>query len=322
MKILLTTLAVLLFQDGFTQKSDTTINKALLRELGEKACKCVDSINVTGKKSAETAAEISDCIDGQTGAYQIGSKIASIDLLKELGKEQDGKKELKISINIDQGSDEYKEYYFQMERYLMANCKSVQDKVASSDGQNAGSFSTNKQSLEMYFKGLDEAKQGNYKSAINYYEKALDIDAQFAFAWDNLGLSYRKLDNYDKALYAYQKSLAIDPNGVVPLQNIAVAYQYKKEYSKAIEAFNKLAALDKNNPEVFYGIGNIYAFDLLDLEKGLSNMCKAYNLYIEQKSPYRTDAEKIINSIYAEMKKQGKLARFDEILKENNIRTQ
>jgi hypothetical protein len=51
-------------------------------------------------------------------------------------------------------------------------------------------------------------------------------------------------------------------------------------------------------------------------------MCKAYNLYIEQKSPYRTDAEKIINIIYSEMKKQGKENRFVEILKENNIRTE
>jgi hypothetical protein len=40
---------------------------------------------------------------------------------------------------------------------------------------------------------------------------------------------------------------------------------------------------------------------------------------VEQKSPYRTDAEKMINAIYAEMKKQDKENKFNEILKANHI---
>ncbi len=48
-------------------------------------------------------------------------------------------------------------------------------------------------------------------------------------------------------------------------------------------------------------------------------MCKAYNLYIKKKSPYRVDAEKIISTIYSEMKKQDKVDKFNEILKVNNI---
>jgi len=66
-------------------------------------------------------------------------------------------------------------------------------------------------------------------------------------------------------------------------------------------------------------LGDVYATKLNDYEKGLEYMCKAYNLYIEQKSPYRADAEKVINIIYYEMKKQGKEEKFNEILKANNI---
>jgi tetratricopeptide (TPR) repeat protein len=96
----------------------------------------------------------------------------------------------------------------------------------------------------------------------------------------------------------------------MPLQNIAVAYQYKKEYKKAIAAYEALALVDKDNPEVYYGIGQVYALNLNDYEHGLENMCKAYNLYIEQKSPYRSDVEKIIGFLFSEMKKQGKQALF------------
>ena len=48
------------------------------------------------------------------------------------------------------------------------------------------------------------------------YEKALEIDPVFAFAWDNLGLTYRRLEKYDLALDAYRKSLELVPNGFMP----------------------------------------------------------------------------------------------------------
>ena len=82
-------------------------------------------------------------------------------------------------------------------------------------------------------------------------------------------MSYRKLGNYDKAIESYNKSLEIEPEGTMPLQNIAIAYQYKKEYQKAIEAFEKLAKIDKYDPEIYFGIGNVYAVNLKDYEKGL-----------------------------------------------------
>jgi len=322
MKTLLLFLAILLCQVSFGQKSDTSITKQLLKELAENACKCTDSISLGDKTKAQIANEINKCIDEQTGAYQLGAKLANINALKEEAKEKDGKKEINISINMDKGSDDYKEYYYEMERYLMDNCKAVKDKMATNDKQGTKSYSSNPEALELYSKGLDEAKKENCKKAITYYEQAVKIDPQFAFAWDNMGICYRRLENYDKAIEAYKRSLEIDPEGRMPLQNIAIVYQYKKEYNKAIEAYEKFAKVDKDNPEVYYGIGNIYTNFLQDAEKALPYMCKAYNLYVKQKSPYRTDAEKIINIIYAEMKKQGKEARFSEILKENDIRTQ
>ncbi len=319
MKIVLLFITILLSQVSFSQNSDTSISKQLLKELADNACKCVDSISLSDKTKTQIANEINKCIDEQTSAYQLGAKLANIENLKKDAKEKDGKKEINISINMNKESDEYKHYYYEMERYMVENCKAVKAKMATNDRKSEKSYSSNQEALDMYSKGLDEAKKENCKKAITYYEQALKIDPQFAFAWDNMGICYRRLDNYDKALEAYQKSLEIDPKGLTPLQNIAVVYLYKKEYNKAIEAYERIAEIDKDNPEVYYGIGNIYANYLQEFEKGLYSMCKAYNLYVKQKSPYRADAEKIINIIYGEMKKQGKEARFSEILKENNI---
>lgn len=48
-------------------------------------------------------------------------------------------------------------------------------------------------------------------------------------------------------------------------------------------------------------------------------MCKAYILYIQQKSPYRSDAEKVIQMLYTEFKNKNDLDTFNTILENNNI---
>lgn len=317
--ILFIIVLIFFYSTGVSQESKKASSETLLKELAENGCKCIDNVNTFDKTKVKVAKEISECIHNQTGALQMGSKLMEVDDLKEDAEIIDGKKQINISINVNENSDEYKKYYYKLERFMMTNCASIKEKIANNEKLNEKSFSENEKAIEFYSKGLKEAKIENFEKAVNYFEKAVKEDSEFAFAWDNLGINYRKLNNFDKAIACYNKSLEIDPNGLMPLQNIAIVYQYKKEYFKAIEAFEKLAEIDENNPEVFYGIGNVYATNLNDYEKGLDYMCKAYNLYVEQKSPYRTDAEKMIHIIFVEMKKLGKEEEFNAILKANNI---
>ncbi len=289
--------------------------KAFLKDFAEKACSCIDSIPTYNASNKELSEKIHDCIDKQVVSYQMISKIFEASEVKE----DSTKKTVNITINTDSDSEDYKRYYYKMERYLMKNCIALKRRIGTNNKKNEKSVSDNPEAVKWYNKGSVESENNHFEKAIKYYKKAVKLDPNFAFAWDNMGLTYRKMKKYKKAIMAYNKSLEIDPKGKTPLQNIAVVYVYTKEYDKAIEAYNKLAKLDNKNPEVYYGIGTVYFLYKKDNEKGLQNMCKAYNLYVEQKSPYRTDAEKIINHIYVEMKKNGKEKRFNEILKENHI---
>lgn len=316
-KSLITILTIYLCLNAVGQVKETKKTEKLLQELSDNGCKCIDSIKTSNMTQQEISKAINRCIDSQAGAYLLGSKMMNIDL-SNLSK-NNSKDTVNIVVNSDIELKEYKDYYYEIERYMMVNCKSIKRKIAASDLENYYSVSKNPEAKKMYSKGIEQSEKQNYQKAISYFQKALKIDSLFAFAWDNMGLCYRKLDNYDDAIFAYKKSLELDPLGLMPLQNIAVAYKYKKEYQKALAAYETLAELDSKNPEVYYGVGLLYAYSLNDLEKGLDNMCRAYSYYIVQKSPYRTDAEKIINMIYTDMKKQGKEAAFDEILKKNNI---
>ena len=305
------------------KKSSELKEETFLKKSAEAACECIDSINTFDKSKVEVAKEIGKCIDEQTLVYQLSVKMLSNLDLKNLDLSNSNnvnkKKNVNISISTDEKSNDYKKYYFDIERYLMTNCKAIKDKITTDEKQGEKSFSKNPDALDFYSKGLGELRKEDYKGAAKYFEKAVKEDDNFAFAWDNLGVCYRKLNNYDKAIEAYNKSIALDPYGTMPLQNIAVVYQYKKEYQNAIDAYERLAIIDNENPEVYYGTGLVYFSYLNNPEKGLEKMCKAYNLYIQQKSPYRADAEKVINLIFAEMKKQGKDKEFNEILKANNI---
>ena len=290
-----------------------------LSELSENACKCVDSISTNNKIKDSITSEIHSCIDKQVGAYQLGIQISNIKELETTAKTIDGKKEINISININPDSKQYKGYYYEIEKYLMANCNAIKIKMSENDLISDKSVSNNVEAIKFYQLGLDETKKENFSKSIEYYKKALVYDSNFAFAYDNMGICYRRLNEFDKAIDAYEKSLKIDPNGLMPLQNIAVAYLYKKEYKKAVKSYEKLLKLDTKNPEVYYGIVNIYAQYLFDYEKALNNLCQAYNIYTNTKSPYRTDTEKLIQIVFKEMKKQGKEVLFDEILKKHNI---
>lgn len=291
----------------------------ILQDVSNNACKCIDSISTYDKAKDVLSEDISKCIDKQVGIYQITMKLMNIKDLTETAEEKDGKKQINLSVNMDKNSAEYKDYYFQIERNLMANCKPLQERMAANDKLGAKSLSDNPQAMELYSKALKVTEKGKYKDAIEYYKQALALDPNFVFAWDNMGLCHRRLGNYDEALAAYNKSLTIDPTGSMPLQNIPIVYTYKGEYDKAIDAYLKLLYYDKNNPEAYFGVGQIYYEYKKDYETSLGYMCKAYNLYVQQKSPYRTDAETIIRYIYAKMKEQKKEDVFNSILKENNI---
>jgi tetratricopeptide (TPR) repeat protein len=44
------------------------------------------------------------------------------------------------------------------------------------------------------------------------FDKVLEIDAKYAFAWSNKGVSLLILCRYEEALRSFEKALEIDPN--------------------------------------------------------------------------------------------------------------
>ncbi|MEJ5103817.1 tetratricopeptide repeat protein [Chryseobacterium sp. MYb328] len=309
-------LFILPFSLSFSQEK--LDEKKIIQELSENACKCADSIALSNRKKEDIIKDVHECIDKYTGALQLSSLLSGAEKLSETAPEVNGKKQINLTFNSDKNSKQYIDNYNKLERYLMQNCESVK-KATKTTETNYDKFSKNEVAVDFYQKAVEASKKENWKEAIQNYEQAVKTDSKFIYAWDNLGICYRRVGEYDKALNAYKQSLAIDPKGKMPLQNIAMTYIYKKEYQKAIDAYNDLDKVYPGDPEVYYGMGQTYFSYLKNSEKGLDYICKAYRIYTEQKSPYRSDAETIIGHIYKSMKEENKVDKFKEILKNNKI---
>jgi tetratricopeptide (TPR) repeat protein len=282
-----------------------------LKKAAANTCLCLDSISVYNKSRDSVAKEISACIDREVNSYQLSVKFAEV--LKSTTKKNS------ISLALDKNSNEYKRYYYTIEERLADSCKALRRLMTSNDKMSDKSITEDRLALKTYDKGVDFLKKEEYKEALSLFRKAVELDPEFAFAWDNIGICERKLGNYDAAIAAYKTSLSIDPKGAMPLHNLIYAYEFKKEYDSALIATENLLSIYPNDPEAYYGAGRIYIFFKKDFEKGLDQICKAYNIYVENKSPYRSDAQQNIQYIYTEMKKQGKEEKFKEILKKNKI---
>jgi tetratricopeptide (TPR) repeat protein len=228
-------------------------------------------------------------------------------------------KENKITINENRESSEYRTYYFMLEKWLRDSCPSLEAAVASHNKESDKSSTEDAEAMDAYNKGIRAMQNNDLATATLLFTRAVGIDPEFAFAWDNLGICYRRQGKLDEALAAYNKSLELDSNGVTPLHNIPVVYEYQKKYDEAIAAYERLLQKYPDDPEGHYGAGRIFAYYKEDYEKALHELCKAYLIYTATSSPYRVDAEKNINYVYAKMKAQGKEARFYEILKEHGL---
>ncbi|MEP1489087.1 MAG: tetratricopeptide repeat protein [Algibacter sp.] len=214
--------------------------------------------------------------------------------------------------------EEIQSFYSNLQTQLVENCEAINRVTFSEDEHKLNSYSSDKKASLFYSKGQTAYKAKKIKEAIRYYKKAVTIDKNFVFAWDNLGRSYRELNQFDKAIEAYEASLKVDKFNKTALMNIAVAYNYKKDFENSIKYYELLKSYYPKDPESPYGLALAY-MQKGNLEKSLLNAIEAYELYQQAKSPYQADAKRLMNYLYTEFNKADKSKTFKRICAENNI---
>ena len=264
---------------------------AQIKEISTDACHCISEIEAdnTAKNDA-----IKDCIS------------------KSMVKIQKSDKEDSKSIDFE--SESFK----QIQSYIVENCVEIKNILLTENKNFKHATSTNVLAQLAYDDGLEYMADKDYENAILKFKKATEIDHNFAFAWDNLGVCYRKSQKYEKSIAAYKMSLKINPKGRLPLMNIAVVYNLKKDYKQAIKFYKKFIHNFEEDPEGYYGLGLIQYTNGMQ-EEGLDNLIHAYTIYTAQNSPYGSDAAKKIGYMYNDMKSQNKMEVFHKVASKYNL---
>lgn len=291
---LLNILFFFIFLFGYSQVKDVDYVKTISND----ACDCISKINT----------------ENETKNKAIKNCIAS-SIVKNLNTEEDKEKSDVTDIQIETKA------YKQIEAYLVENCEALKQLSFSENKEFKHSSSKNVLAQLAYDDGMEFLDEGDYENAIPKFKKAIEIDPKFAFAWDNLGISFRKTNQYEEAITAYKKSLAINPEGRLPLMNIAVTYNLNKEFNEAIKYYKKFIDLYKDDPEGYYGLGLILYTNNQE-EEGLDNLIHAYTIYSAQNSPYRADAAKKIGYMYKDLKNQNKEDVFNKVAIKYNLKIQ
>nr|WP_321234025.1 tetratricopeptide repeat protein [uncultured Psychroserpens sp.] len=318
MKQCLLFVLVLAYSISISAQDDQTSKK--VKAVSKEACVCIGEIDLDLNKK-EKSEKIKSCITTANLMYQMNQMMTSgLEKVNDtLNKIEDISKI--DSLTIAEGEQNIivmDSDYDLIQEYLYENCPELKSTYFTDNEATENSYSDRKKAMKFYEKGQVAFANQEYPNAIVLFNKAVKKDKNFAFAWDNLGYSYRKLNNFDEAIKCYKKSLTIDPKGKMPLMNIAVAYSLKNDLANALKAYENYKSIYDDDPEGYYGMGRILYFQK-NYEPALENMIKAYYFYLDMDSPYNIDAQKHIGFIYTEMKELGQLEAFNRIAKENKL---
>lgn len=110
--------------------------------------------------------------------------------------------------------------------------------------------------LSLLNEGGSLFQKGNYGSAIQKYNEALQIDPNNAIGHNLLGMAYRFKFNQtgtqefkDKEIEYFKKAIELDPKFWVAYKNLAASLYYQNKKKEAVPYIEKALELQPNDPE-------------------------------------------------------------------------
>jgi tetratricopeptide (TPR) repeat protein len=146
-------------------------------------------------------------------------------------------------------------------------------------------FSCTKDAAFYVTRGNDCANKGQYDEAISDYNKALEINPQYALAYYNRGLAYDSKGQYDQAISDFNKALEINPRNALTYVGRGMAYGKKGSYDEAISDYTKVLEINPRYAEAYYNRGLLYD-NKGQYDQAISDYSKALEINPREASAY------------------------------------
>jgi len=107
----------------------------------------------------------------------------------------------------------------------------------------------------LYSQGLGILSRDDYARALPFFEKAVDIDPNYAEAWYQAGFCFGMLGRHAEALKASRQAARLRPEWAQTFVNIGASSFALGQFKDAAEAYRQAAKLDTDNADIQYALG-------------------------------------------------------------------
>ncbi len=125
-------------------------------------------------------------------------------------------------------------------------------------------------------RGIAKSELGEQEEALVDINKAIDLNPQYAQSYQTKGIVKEILKLNDEAIDSYIKAIELSPNFFEAHRNLAVLYSESGEYQKSINHFQAIQNYPED-PYIYYNKG-VTLFNIGLYEEALINVNKAIRL--------------------------------------------
>ncbi len=132
---------------------------------------------------------------------------------------------------------------------------------ADIDSEIASITTSSHEALNHYITGKRLFNERKLEESLVEYQKAVDIDTEFAMAYQSMALSYAHLYNWEKRREYYEKTLKYVNKMSIREKFLIYGGFYgeqEESYEKAIEAYQKILDIYPNDYQANYHLGQLF----------------------------------------------------------------
>lgn len=153
------------------------------------------------------------------------------------------------------------------------------------------------QARELMDKGYSLTELGRLEEALEAYDRAIQLQPDYAWAWARRARTLRLLERYEEALACYDRALTLDPNYAWAYNGKGIILDRLQRHEDALVCFTQATELNPRDVWYWYNRG-----DLLDklgrrreamdaLQRGLSIDARHPNSHARLGQIYRTEKQ-------------------------------
>ena len=90
---------------------------------------------------------------------------------------------------------------------------------------------------------------GFYPDAILAYDRALEMDPDNSFIWDNRGVALSRIGLMEESEESFEFALEIEPSNTQAWSNLGVTLASQRRFEEALNSFDQAVKLNENNDE-------------------------------------------------------------------------